>query len=108
MKELIAISLRSRLSIAREEKVRRCFFASCQSFLRPIEQEQKDDPTYYSDFVTLMGRMSKIEAAEHGLADRPSQYELKEFWQYELELTSGLPARRHRPRRTLKKSAAKS
>src|SRR6266404_8408304 len=62
-----------------------------------IEQEQKDDSTYYSDFVSLMGKMSKIEAAEHGLADRPSQEELKEFWQYELDLTSGLPARRRRP-----------
>lgn len=69
-----------------------------------IEQEQKEDPTFYSDFSALMKRMSNIEAAEHGLADRPSQEEIKEFWQYELELTSGLPAARRRPRRSAKKA----
>lgn len=68
-----------------------------------IEQEQKEDPTYYGDFTSLIERLRKIEKAENGLSDRPSREEIMEFWRYELELTAGLPATRRRPRKSTRK-----
>jgi hypothetical protein len=74
-----------------------CMFADWRE---SIEQEQKEDPTYYSDFTSLIERLKAIEKAEHGLSDRPSKEDLKEFWQYELELTAGLPAIKRKPRKS--------
>jgi hypothetical protein len=77
-----------------------CIFADGRE---TIEQEQKEDPTYYSDFTGLVEKLEGIEKAEHGLSGRPSKEDITEFWQYELELTAGLPATKRRPRKRLRK-----
>jgi len=80
-------------------------FSVFADFRDLIEQEQKEDPTYYADFTALVERLRMIEKAEHGLSDRPSRDDIEEFWRYELDLTTGLPATRRRPRKLSRRSA---
>jgi hypothetical protein len=79
-----------------------CMFADCREL---IEQEQKEDPTYYSDFTSLVERLKAIEKVEHGLSDRPSKEDVMEFWQYELGLTAGLPAAKRKRRKSAGKKS---
>lgn len=67
-----------------------------------LEQEREDDPTYYADFVSLVGRLKEIEKVEGAIRSRPSEDEIIEFWNYELGLAVGLPSAKHPPRRTTK------
>ena len=80
-------------------------FSVFADFPDSIEQERKEDPTFYSDFATLVERLRIIETAEHGLSDRPSRDDIEEFWRYELGLTVGLPAPKRRPRKLVRRSA---
>ena len=64
-----------------------------------IEQEQREDATYYKDFTNLIARLRKIEKAEGGKADHPSKEEIKEFWEDEVNITEGQPMGNRRPRR---------
>jgi hypothetical protein len=62
-----------------------------------IDEEQKDNPTYYNHFVSLAGRMQAIEKAHHGNAELVTKDDLKEYWQDEANLVAGSPptVRRH-------------
>jgi hypothetical protein len=64
-----------------------------------IEEEQKDDPTYYSDFSELIERLRLIEKEEGGTAYPPSADDIEEFWRYESRISAGVPVRRRKPRR---------
>jgi len=78
-------------------------FSVFSDFRDFVEQEQKDDPTYYRDFTSLVERLREIEKSEHGTSDRPSKEEIEEFWGYESKLTAGSTAMKRRPRRSVKK-----
>jgi hypothetical protein len=69
-------------------------------FREDIAQEQKDDPSYYEDFVALVERLRKVEVERGGTDDRPSREDIRDFWADETKLVAGAPARRTRTRRT--------
>jgi len=76
-------------------------------FRQSLEEQQREEPTFYSDFLHLVQQMKAIEKTEQGMSDRPTREEITEFWQYELGLTAGLPAPKRKPLtvRTKKESA---
>jgi hypothetical protein len=49
-----------------------------------IEQDQRDDPTTYAEFVGLVKRLERIEAENHGTAAHPSSEEIEDYWKQEL------------------------
>jgi hypothetical protein len=69
-----------------------------------IEQEQRDDGSYYLDFCNLIERLRKIEIEEGGQGDRPSKDEIREFWEDEAKVSDGQPvrkkARKRKPKST--------
>lgn len=78
-------------------------------FRDDIEQEQKDDPTYYEDFCRLVERIRKIEKKKGGTDDRPSKEEIKEFWQDEAETAAiGTPLRKRKTSKKKLKAGAPS
>jgi hypothetical protein len=63
-----------------------------------IEQDRKDDPTEYSNFMVLADRMEVIEQEHHGSLVKPSKEDIKGFWQDELNIDVNTPiVRRKRP-----------
>jgi hypothetical protein len=61
-----------------------------------IEQDQKADPTEYSNFVSLAQRLESIEQEHHGALVKPSKEDIKEFWQEETTISSDAPTPRHK------------
>lgn len=73
-------------------------------FRDDIEQEQRDDESYYQDFCALMELLRKIEKEEGGKDDRPSKEDIIEFWKDELRTMAGAPVRRRRSRKAKDKA----
>jgi hypothetical protein len=67
-------------------------------FRDDIEQEQREDESYYQDFCSLVEMLRKIEKEEGGSDDRPSREDIIEFWKDELRTMTGAPVRRRRSR----------
>ncbi|SRR5713226_8669750 len=63
-----------------------------------IEQDQKADPTEYSNFVSLARRVESIEQEHHGALVKPSKEDIKEFWQDETTISPNAPTPRHKRR----------
>jgi hypothetical protein len=63
-------------------------------FRDDIEQEQREDGSYYLDFCNLVEGLRKVEAEEEGKGDRPSKDEISEFWEDEANAGQGQPARK--------------
>jgi hypothetical protein len=61
-----------------------------------IEQDQKDDPAEYTNFVSLAGRVEAIEEEHHSGLAKPSKEDLKEFWQDETTIGVDTPTARHK------------
>jgi hypothetical protein len=61
-----------------------------------IEQDQKADPTEYSNFVSLAQRLESIEQEHHGALVKPSKEDIKEFWQDQTTISSETPTPRHK------------
>jgi len=59
-----------------------------------IEQERRDDDTYYADFCDLIERLRQIEKKEGGNSDNPSREEITDFWRDESKLKTGSPVHR--------------
>ncbi|HXM60519.1 MAG TPA: hypothetical protein VN950_06655 [Terriglobales bacterium] len=68
-------------------------------FREDIEQEQRDDPSYYQDFCTLIERLRKVEMEEGGRDDHPSKEEILDFWRDEAKLAAGAPVRKRKSRK---------
>jgi hypothetical protein len=68
-----------------------------------IEQEQRDDETYYGDFCDLVEHLREIEKDEGCNDDRPSQEEVRDFWRDESKLSTGSPVSKRRPRKSKRK-----
>src|SRR5260370_5581545 len=49
-----------------------------------IEQLQREDPTTYADFSSLVGRFQRVEADKHGTSAHPSKEEIADYWKQEL------------------------
>ena len=64
-----------------------------------IEQDRKQDPTEYTNFVWLADRVESIEQEHHGVLVRPSKEDVKGFWQDETEIAINTPPRHKRPTR---------
>src|SRR6266851_5307464 len=63
-----------------------------------IEQDQKADPTEYTNFVSLAHRLETIEEEHHGALLKPSKEDIKEFWQDEITISPNTQTpRRKRP-----------
>ena len=71
-----------------------------------IEQETKNDPTYYGDFRDLVERIRKVEQREGGKEDRPSKEDVLEFWKEESQIVAGTPTKKHKSTVTPKKFKA--
>jgi hypothetical protein len=70
-------------------------------FRDDIEQEQRDDRTYYTDFCSLIQNLQEIEKREGGTEGHPSKDEIADFWHDETKVLAGtLPRtkRRHSPK----------
>lgn len=68
-------------------------------FREDIEQEQRNDESYFRDFCKLIERLRKIEAREGSGTDRPSKEEILEFWEEEAKASEGQPVRKKKPRK---------
>ena len=66
------------------------------TFRDDIEQVQRDQENYYTDFCALLERLRTIEHKEGGDSDLPSKEEIKEFWQEEATIVSGSPMKRRK------------
>ncbi len=60
-----------------------------------IEQGQRGDPTYYATFTSLVERLQRVEADQHGPNARPSKDEVKDFYREELTVGIGTPIQSH-------------
>jgi hypothetical protein len=69
------------------------------SFRDDIEQEQREDGTYYGDFCKLIERLRKIEKTKGCKDDRPSADEVRDFWEDEVKVVVGQPLRKRKPRK---------
>jgi hypothetical protein len=63
-----------------------------------IEEEQKEDASYYCDFSALIEKLRVIEANEGCTAYPPSSEDIEEFWKYELNVIPGKATVKHRKR----------
>lgn len=61
-----------------------------------IEQDQKNDPTEYSNLTLLNPRLEAIDEARHGTAAKPSKDDLREYWRSEAVVGVGTPPSRHK------------
>jgi hypothetical protein len=69
------------------------------SFRDDIEQEQREDETYYADYCRLIERLRKIEKEEDCKDDRPSEDEIRKFWEDEVKIVAGQPLGKRKPRK---------
>jgi len=60
-----------------------------------IEQDQRDDPTSYTDFTFLVTRLQLLESKNHGTSAHPSKDEIKDYYQQGLSAGKVTP-RRHK------------
>jgi len=65
-------------------------------FRNDIEQIQREDENYYSDSCELLKRLHEIEKEMGSADDRPSQEEIREFWDGEANIVPGSPIKKHR------------
>jgi hypothetical protein len=56
-----------------------------------IDEAQKENPTYYNHFISLIARMRAVEKAQHGDTGPVTKEDIKEYWQDEAGLVSGAP-----------------
>lgn len=61
-----------------------------------IEQDRKEDPTEYSNLVSLVTRLENIEAAQHGTGDKPSRDDITDFWRDGASTGIGTPSRKRK------------
>jgi hypothetical protein len=61
-----------------------------------IEQDQKDDPAEYTNFVSLAEQVESLERVHHGGLGKPSKEQVKEFWQDETTIGLDTPTPRHK------------
>lgn len=64
-----------------------------------IEQLQREDPTTYEEFLSLVERFQRIEADKHGASAHPSKDEITDYWKQELSAGKSIP---RRPRKKTK------
>jgi len=67
-------------------------------FREEIEQEQRDDPSYYGDFCSLIEMLREVEAEHGSKDDHPSRDEIMDFWRDESKIAVGVPVRKRRPK----------
>jgi hypothetical protein len=67
-------------------------------FRDDIEQEQRDDESYYQDFCSLVDLLRTIEKDEGGRDDHPSKEDILEFWRDEVRTMAGAPVRKRKSR----------
>jgi hypothetical protein len=67
-----------------------------------LEQQQRDDPTTYADFTSLVERLQRIEAENHGTGAHPSKEEIVDFWKQELLAGKSAPMPLHPRKKTTK------
>src|SRR5260370_24058705 len=62
-----------------------------------IEQLQREDPTTYAEFNSLVERLQRIEAQNHGTSAHPSKEEIADYWKQELSAgkKQNIYSRRH-------------
>jgi len=60
-----------------------------------IEQQRREDPTSYADFSSLVERLERIEAENHGTSAHPSKEEIVDYWKQELWAGRSVPMRPH-------------
>jgi hypothetical protein len=72
-----------------------------------IEQEQRDDASYYRDFCDLIERLREVEQEHGGSDDRPSRDEVLEFWRDEAKIGPGAPTRKRKVKATAKNTNQK-
>jgi hypothetical protein len=75
-------------------------FSIYATFRGDIEQMQREDTNYYTDFCALLERLRTIEHEEGSDSDRPSREEIKEFWQDEAAIVPGSPLKRRKRAKT--------
>jgi hypothetical protein len=61
-----------------------------------IEQARKDDPSEYSNLSLLVPRLEAIEVSHHGKSAKPSEDEIRDFWEDESKLGVSAPVSRSR------------
>jgi hypothetical protein len=61
-----------------------------------VEQDRRDDPTEYSNLVSLVARLERIEAAQHGTANKQSKEDIEDFWASEASIGVGTPSRKRK------------
>jgi hypothetical protein len=64
-----------------------------------IEQVQREDPPTYAEFSSLVERLQRIEAKNHGTIAHPSKEEIADYWKQEISAGTSTPIRPH-PRKT--------
>jgi hypothetical protein len=64
-----------------------------------IEQLQREDPTTYAEFSSLVEHLQRTENENHGTDAHPSKEEITEYWKQELSAGKPIPMRPH-PRKT--------
>lgn len=67
--------------------------ADARSFL---DQEQKKDPTEYSNFTQLANLMESIDHEHHGTLSKPSNEDMQEFWNDEVATEVNSPMPKHK------------
>jgi hypothetical protein len=67
-----------------------------------IEQLQREDPTTYAEFSSLVERFQRIEADNHGTSAHPSKDEITDYWKQELSAGKSIPMRPHPRKRAAK------
>jgi hypothetical protein len=65
-------------------------------FRSDIEQIQRGDKNYYSDSCELLERLGEIEKEMGSSDDRPSQEEIRDFWEEEAKIVPGSPIKKRK------------
>jgi hypothetical protein len=61
-----------------------------------IDQDQKDDPTEYSNLVALVSRLEAIDVARNGKGYKPSKDDIADYWKDEASIGVGTPTRKRK------------
>jgi hypothetical protein len=68
------------------------------SDMRPnIEYEKQSDPNSYAEYLSLVERVKRIDAAHHGAASQVSKQQLMDFYREEVRIVGGTQVRTHGP-----------
>ncbi len=60
-----------------------------------VDYEQRRDPTEYAVYLSLVGRLQRVDTAHHGTASRISKEGVMAFYREELTIVGGTPIRTH-------------